>query len=217
MARPEVCLLDAYQTILFTDYAPYADELPRMADVSSDALYSAFARVAPLLTVGRATVVQAFAEALEICGVVPRPELTRALAAKSRELLLKTGELYDDTLEFLHSAREHGIKLAIVSNCDENTRALLDELGVTPLVDALVLSSEVRVAKPSAKIYTTALHQLGARPADALFVDDNSRFCLAAQELGLDARRIARGREVSPVPGLTTVRSLREIEPLLWD
>jgi HAD superfamily hydrolase (TIGR01509 family) len=202
---------------LYTDYAPYADELPRMADVSQEALYPAFARVAPLLTVGRITVVQAFTEALEICGVVPRPALTRALAAKSRELLLKTGRLYDDSLAFLRSAREHGVRVAIVSNCDENTRALLDELGVTPLVDALALSCEVHAAKPAAKIYTTALHQLGARPADAVFVDDNATFCAAAQELGISAVRIVRGRVVSDVPGLATVRSLDEAAPLFWE
>jgi putative hydrolase of the HAD superfamily len=217
MAGPRVCLLDAYQTILHTDFEPYAEVLPRLADVPAEDLYSAYARVAPLLTVGKTTVRQAFAEVLEISGVVPRPELTRALAAKSRELLLKAGELYDDVLPFLHSARAHGVKVAIVSNCDENTRDLLTELGVTPLVDALVLSCEVHAAKPSAKIYTEALHRLGARPEQALFVDDNARFCAAAQELGLAAVRITRDGEINPVPGLTTVRSLSEVEPLLWD
>jgi HAD superfamily hydrolase (TIGR01509 family) len=217
MARPEVCLLDAYQTILHTDFAPYVDELPRLAGVPAETLYAAFAEVAPLLTVGRNTIAQAYAEALEISGVVPRPELTRALAAKSRELLLKSGQLYDDVLPFLRSAREHGVKVAIVSNCDENTRALLDELGITPLVDALVLSCEVHAAKPTKKIYEAALHELKARPAQGLFVDDNSRFCAAAQELGVAAVRIARRREVSDVPGLTTVRSLDEVAPLFWD
>jgi HAD superfamily hydrolase (TIGR01509 family) len=217
MAGPKVCLLDAYQTILHTDFEPYAEVLPRLADVPAENLYSAYARVAPLLTVGKSTVRQAFAEVLEMSGVVPRPELTRALAAKSRELLLKAGGLYDDVLPFLHSAREHGVRVAIVSNCDQNTRDLLAELGVTPLVDALVLSCEVHAAKPSAKIYTEALHRLKARPEDALFVDDSARFCAAAQELGISAVRIARLGEATPVPGLTTVRSLGEVEPLLWD
>jgi HAD superfamily hydrolase (TIGR01509 family) len=217
MVRPEVCLLDAYQTILHTDFTPYSGELPRLADVPARELYGAYAQVAPLVTVGKATVPQAFAEALEICGVVPRPELTRALAAKSRELLLKAGQLYDDVLPFLRTARARGVKVAIVSNCDENTRDLLDELGVTPLVDDLVLSCEVHAAKPAAKIYTAALHRLKARPEQALFVDDNERFCAAAQELGLAAVRIGRGREVAPVEGMTTVTSLDEVAPLLWD
>jgi HAD superfamily hydrolase (TIGR01509 family) len=216
MPRPEVCLLDAYQTILHTDFAPHADELPRLAGVPAEQLYAAWAQVAPLVTVGRNTVAQGFAEVLELCGVVPRPELTRELAAKSRELLLKAGRRYDDVLPFLRSAREHGVKVAIVSNCDEHTRDLLTELGITALADALVLSCEVHAAKPTAKIYTAALHQLGARAQDAVFVDDNARFCAAAQELGIAARRITRDGEVTPVAGLTTVRTLAEVEPLLW-
>ena len=217
MARPEVCLLDAYQTILHTDFRPYVGELSGLAGVPAEELFSAYARVAPLVTVGKSSVTQAFAEALEISGVVPRPELTRALAAKSRELLLMAGQLYDDVLPFLRSARARGVKVAIVSNCDENTRDLLDKLGVTALVDELILSCEVHAAKPAGKIYTAALRQLGARPAQALFVDDNAGFCAAAQELGLAAVRIARRDEATPVPGLATVRSLDEVVPLLWE
>ncbi len=216
MSGPEVCLLDAYQTILRTDFRPYAGELPRLANVPPESLFAAFARIAPLVTVGKNTLPQAYAEVLEMCGVVPRPQLTRQLAAKSRELLLLAGHLYDDVLPFLHAARAHGVKVAIVSNCDENLRPLLAKFGVTPLVDALVLSCEVHAAKPSATIYTAALHKLRASPAAALFVDDNAEFCAAAQRLGLAATRIARGRQPEPVPGLATVGSLDEVAAQLW-
>ena len=215
MAQLEALLLDAYQTILHTDFAPYAQELPRLAGAPAESFYAAFAQVAPLVTVGQATVAQAFGEALTMCGIVPRPELERELAAKSRELLLKAGVLYDDVLPFLHEARRRGLKVAIVSNCDENTRDLLDELGVTPLVDTLILSCEVHSAKPEPKIYTAAPQARGTAPEAALFVDDNAGFCAAAQELGIAAARIARGQPRAEVPGLTTIRTLPELEPLL--
>jgi HAD superfamily hydrolase (TIGR01509 family) len=215
VAQLEACLLDAYQTILYTDFAPYSDELPRLAGVPADRFYAAYARVAPLVTTGRHTRRQAFAETLTMCGIVPRPELTRELAARARELLLAAGQRYDDVLPFLRFAREHQIKVAIVSNCDENTRALLAELKVTTLVDALALSCEIHAAKPDKKIYQVALHKLGVRPANALFVDDNALFCAAAAELGCTPVRIARNGDPEPVLGLTTVRSLSEVEPLL--
>ena len=41
--------------------------------------------------------------------------------------------------------RSRGVKTAIVSNCDENTRDFLVELGVAALADVLVLSCEVGV------------------------------------------------------------------------
>jgi putative hydrolase of the HAD superfamily len=215
VAQLEACLIDAYQTILHTDFAPYAGELPRLAGVPAETFYNAYVQVAPLVTVGKATVPQALGEVLTMCGIVPRPELERELADKSRELLLKAGRLYDDVIPFLRAARERGLKLAIVSNCDENTRDLLDELGITPLVDTLILSCEVHSAKPHAKIYTAALDALGVAPESALFVDDNARFCEAAQELGITAARITRGEPREPVPGLTTVRTLPELESLL--
>ena len=215
MAQLEALLLDAYQTILYTDFRPYAQELPRLAGVPAESFYSAYAQIAPLVTVGQTTVVQAFGEALTMCGVVPRPELERELADKSRELLLKAGTLYDDVLPFLHDARGRGLKIAIVSNCDENTRDLLDELGITALVDTLILSCEVHAAKPDPKIYTRALDALGAASESALFVDDNAGFCAAATKLGIAAARITRGRPQAEIPGLTTVRTLPELEPLL--
>lgn len=217
MARPQACLLDAYQTILHTDFGSYGDELPRLAGLPAEVLFSSYARVSPLVTVGKATVAEAFGEVLEMNGIVPRPELERTLAAKHREALLKAGQLYDDVLPFLHSARAAGIKIAIVSNCDENLRALLTELGVTPLVDAFALSCEVHAAKPEKQIYAAALHRLRLRPEQAVFVDDNASFCAGAQTLGLTALRIAHAGEVTPVPGLTTIRSLAELEPLLLE
>jgi HAD superfamily hydrolase (TIGR01509 family) len=215
MAQLEALLLDAYQTILYTDFRPYVRELPRIAGVPAESFYAAYAQISPLVTVGKTTVAQAFGEALTMCGVVPRPELERELADKSRDLLLKAGVLYDDVLPFLHGARMSGLKVAIVSNCDENTRDLLDELGITPLVDTLILSCEAHSAKPDTKIYTAALDALGAAPEAALFVDDNASFCAAATELGIAAVRITRGKPQPPIPGLTTIRTLPELEPLL--
>lgn len=217
MARVEAVLLDAYETILHTDFAPYSGELPRLAGVPAAQFYAAYQRVAPLVTTGQHTRRQAFAETLKLCGIVPRPEVTRQLAIRARELLLLAGQLYDDVLPFLRFAREHGIKVAVVSNCDENTRALLAELQVTSLVSALALSCEVHAVKPHDKIYRVALHKLGVRPASALFVDDNAEFCAGATRLGCAAVRIARDREPSPLPGLATIRSLTEIKPLLLD
>jgi len=75
------------------------------------------------------------------------------VADKSRELLLASARLYDDVLPFLRMLRSGGVRIAIVSNCDENTRDLLVELGVAALADALVLSCEVGTAKPAKAIF----------------------------------------------------------------
>ena len=161
MARLDACLLDAYDTIVHTDFSAHRNELPKLAGISADAMFREFSRLAPALSVGEISITEAYAEILRACGVEPRPDLVRAMADRSRELLLLSGRLFNDVLPFLRTLKSRGIKIAIVSNCDENTRDLLVELGVAALADALVLSNEVGAVKPAAQIYQDALGVLG--------------------------------------------------------
>jgi putative hydrolase of the HAD superfamily len=207
----EACLIDAYGTIVHTDFGAHRAELPVMAGIPADAMYAEFGRLAPALTVGELSMAEAFERILRACGVEPAPWLVRALTDKSRELVLAAGRLYDDAPPFLRALRSRGVKTAIVSNCDENTRPLLVELGVAALVDTLVLSCEVGAAKPEPKIYLRALDQLGVAAGEVLFVDDNPDFCAAATALGISAVRIVRDGS----GGQAQVRSLREVEPMI--
>jgi len=212
----EACLIDAYGTILHTDFSAHRTELPGMAGIPADAMYAEFARLAPALTVGELSMAEAFARILKACGAEPEPGLVRSLADKSRELLLTAGRLYEDALPFLRALRARGVRTAIVSNCDENTRPLLVSLGVAALADALVLSCEVGVAKPDAEIFRDALDRLGVRADATAFVDDNAEFSTAAAALGISAAQIVRdgsgGKTAWHGP---VVRSLRDVEAML--
>lgn len=216
MARLDACLLDAYDTIVHTDFSAHRNELPKLAGISADAMFREFRRLAPALSVGEISITEAYAEILRACGVEPRPDLVRAMADRSRELLLLSGRLFDDVLPFLRTLKSRGIKIAIVSNCDENTRDLLVELGVAALADALVLSNEVGAVKPAAQIYQDALGVLGVTAGAALFVDNNATYCAGATALGIQAVQIVRkAREAEGVEGTAVVRSLSELEVLL--
>jgi putative hydrolase of the HAD superfamily len=211
VGRFDACLVDAYNTIVYTDYAPYRDELPALAGLPADVLYGEFRRLGPAVGTGRMTLAQAFAAILQAGGAEPRPGLIRALTARTRELLLTTARLYDDALPFLRELRSLGVKVAIVSNCDENTRPLLAASGVAALADALILSCEVGAEKPQAAIYQQALDRLGVPAEAALFIDDNAAFCAGAGELGISALRIVRGQAGGHPPGDGVVTSLTEV------
>lgn len=217
VARVEACLLDAFGTILTCDFTAHTRELPVLAGIPADAMYQEFARIAPALTDGRLSMAAGYGRILRACGAEPRPELVRALADRGMELLLASGRLFGDVLPFMAGLRARGIKVAIVSNCDEQGRGLLDWLGVTPLADALVLSCEVGAAKPSARIFLRALQVLGVSAGAALFVDDNPGFCAAAAALGIRAAQIVRGEPGAEVraDGITVVRSLADVEAML--
>jgi putative hydrolase of the HAD superfamily len=154
---------------------------------------------------------------LRACGAEPRPGLVQALMDRGTELLLANGRLFDDVLPFMAGLRARGIKIAIVSNCDEQARGLLGSLGVTPLADALVLSCEVGAAKPAARIFHRALEALRVSAGAALFVDDNPDFCAGAAALGIGTVRIDRGEPAAEAPAGDTavVRSLADVEAML--
>jgi putative hydrolase of the HAD superfamily len=218
VARVEACLLDAFGTILTCDFTAHTRELPVLAGIPADAMYNEFARIAPALTDGRLSMAAGYDHILRTCGAEPRPELVRALVDRGMELLLASGRLFDDVLPFMAGLRARGIKVAIVSNCDEQARGLLGSLGVTPLADALILSCEVGAAKPSARIFERALEALGVSAEAALFVDDNPGFCAQAAALGLRTAQIDRDGRRADVPAgaATVIRSLAELDAMLY-
>lgn len=215
MADFEACLLDAFGTIVSTDFSGHRGELPALAGIPADAMYAEFGRLAPGLTVGELSMAEVFERILRACGVAPAPGLVSALTDKSRELVLASGRLYDDVLPFLRTLRALGVRTAIVSNCDENTRDLLVELGVAALVDTLILSCEVKAAKPAPEIYRAALERLGVTPDAAIFVDDNPASCAGAAALGISAVQITRGEPRLDGEAAAGIRSLRELEPMI--
>ena len=186
------CLFDVFETVLSVDQVRHATLLAERAGVSADAFADAAGRWGPLVTDGRATLADAMSAVLGDCGAEPDPGTVAELVAADRELIVELAVVHPDTVPFLEALRAAGTRTAFVSNCAENARHLLDELGLARLVDALVLSCEVGVAKPAAEIYRAALDRLDV-PADrALLVDDRQEYCDGATALGMAAVRIDR-------------------------
>ena len=115
-------------------------------------------------------------------------------------------------MPFLQILRSSGVRVALVSNCIENTRQLLSEFGITALAGAVVLSCEAGCAKPDARIYQAALDQLGVTAAAAVFIDDQPGYCASAAAMGMTAVQIARLETPLPAPaaGAAVISSLLE-------
>ncbi len=95
-----------------------------------------------------------------------------------------------EAIEALHAVRKD-VRKVLVSN----TNALHWEgvLRVAPIkdyFDTLVLSHEAGCRKPSPRFFETALLCAGARPKDALFVDDKIEFVNAAASCGIESFQI---------------------------
>ena len=224
MPRLEACLVDAYDTILTCDFSILRNQLSALAGISPDTWQVEYARIGPLVSDGRLSKAEAFARLLRAAGREADPGLVAELVRQDQELLLAHARLYDDTIPFLRGLRDRGIKIAIVSNCTENTRPLLVKHGVDALADALVLSCEVRSAKPAAEIFRCALDRLGVAAEAAVFVDDQPGYCAGSVAAGIRAVQIVRadldGQSLDgqvPAAGTMVVRSLPEVEALFGE
>jgi putative hydrolase of the HAD superfamily len=216
VAEPQACLVDVYDTLLSCDFVAHRTELPSLAGLPPEAWVAEYSQLRVALGTGQMSKAEGFERILRASGAEPRPDLVRALVDLDRKLLLRSARLYDDALPFLLGLRSRGIKIAIVSNCSEHTRDLLESNGVAALADALVLSCEVGTEKPAAEIFTYALDRLGVPAGRAVFVDDQPSYCAGAMALGITAVQIARGELDGKVPseGTMVVRALPEVEDL---
>jgi putative hydrolase of the HAD superfamily len=222
--RLEACLVDAYDTIVTCDFSILRNELSALADISPDTWQVEYARIGALVSDGRISKAEAFTQVLQAAGREARPGLVAELVRQDQELLLANARLFDDTIPFLHRLRDRGIKIAIVSNCTENTRPLLVKHAVDALADALVLSCEVGSAKPAAEIFRYALDRLGVTAEAAVFVDDQPGYCAGSMAAGIRAVQIVRaglnGQGLDgqvAAPGTMVIRSLPEVEALFGE
>jgi putative hydrolase of the HAD superfamily len=214
--RLEACLVDAYDTIVTCDFGPLRQGVPDLAGIPVAAWEQEYGLVSLPLNDGRMSKAQAFRQIMANAGTEAPEDLVAEMVRRDQELLLAHSRLFDDAVPFLTRLRDRGIKIAIVSNCTENTRAMLVATGVDKLADELVLSCEVLSAKPSPGIYQHALRVLGVPAEAAVFVDDQARFCAGSVAVGIRAAQIVRGEPDGqrPAEGITLVRSLSEVEAM---
>ena len=72
----------------------------------------------------------------------------------------------------LETLRGLGLRLAVVSNSNGSVARLLESLGLTRWLDAVVDSGVVGFEKPDPRIFHHAAAALGVEPADAVHVGD---------------------------------------------
>lgn len=213
----EACLVDVYDTILDSGFHARTRELTALAGANAALWYAEWNRQHIERDLGLLSVEESFARLLRASGIDPRPDLVAGLVEMDAELMVACARLYDDTIGFLTELRARGIRIALVSNCSQHTRQLLNDLGVAPLADAVVLSCEVGAVKPSPEIYLRALGDLGVAAAGALMVDDQPSYCAGAQAAGLKAVQMIRPdlEERLPRSDFPVVHSLMDVTPLL--
>jgi putative hydrolase of the HAD superfamily len=82
--------------------------------------------------------------------------------------------LFDEVIPTLQLLHQHS-RLWVLSNFDKRLRHILAGHGIDSLFEGIIISSEVGVAKPDARIFTEALRQGRVTAEQALHVGDEAR------------------------------------------
>jgi putative hydrolase of the HAD superfamily len=124
---------------------------------------------------------------------------------------------FPEVIETLHHLRRLEIRLGIITNGSMRLQeAKISRLGVSGLMDVVLISEREGVRKPDAEIFHRALGRLGVSPSDAWFVGDNPEDDVAgAAAAGL--RSFWRQCDDCPRPAAAceTIRSLDELLPFV--
>jgi putative hydrolase of the HAD superfamily len=115
---------------------------------------------------------------------------------------------YPEVPGVLRELRARGATVVVVSNWDVSLHDVLERTGLRALVDAVVTSAELGVAKPDARIFEHAMALAGAPPTGSLHAgDDLEADVEGARAAGITPVFVARDGEAAP-PGVRTIPTL---------
>ena len=109
-----------------------------------------------------------------VCQELKKPDLAQELYRLTLEEKRPAHwTAFPFSLEVLKHLREQGVRTGLISNWDPSCRQVLEENGLIPYLDPIVISSEVGIEKPDRRIFEKALELSGERGENCLYVGDN--------------------------------------------
>jgi beta-phosphoglucomutase len=97
---------------------------------------------------------------------------------------LTRADLLPGVLATLVALRGRGVRIAVGSS-SKNTRLILDRIGLTDQMDAVVDGNDITESKPDPKVFLVAAEHLGLKPAECLVVEDATAGIEAARRAGM--------------------------------
>lgn len=102
-------------------------------------------------------------------------------------------EVFPEVPGVLAALRAEGCRLVVVSNWDISLHDVLEQTGLAEGLHGVVISAELGVAKPDARIFERALEVAGVHACNALHVgDDPVADVQGAQAAGVEALLVDR-------------------------
>jgi putative hydrolase of the HAD superfamily len=136
-------------------------------------------------------------------------ELATRTAAAYREAYIASRREVTGAAALLEEVRRHARVVIVSNNLLFEQQEKLRDCGLDRHVDILVVSEEVGVSKPHARIFEVALERAECEPAEAVMVGDSwENDVQGARALGVRAIWFNRDEAVSPDPDVEVIHSL---------
>jgi 2-haloacid dehalogenase len=118
------------------------------------------------------------------------PERRELIAAFWDRWTETLGDAIEPTVEILGDLRRAGVRLFALSNWSAETFPLArPRYPFLEWFEGIVISGELRLVKPDARIFRHLLERYGLDPASTIFIDDSEANVRTARELGMTAIR----------------------------
>lgn len=124
-------------------------------------------------------------------------------------------QLYPETKETLQALKNHGHRLGIISNNNDDLYKQLNMLQLSEYFDSITYSQESGANKPDPTIFQIALKRTGCSSNEAIHVGDSyEKDVLGARNIGITPILVDRGDRHSDADCLR-IKDLREVENCL--
>lgn len=124
-------------------------------------------------------------------GRITFPEFVKKVSMLARTDYEYTYRFIDDTpaneelLEFIAQNLKGKYKVGMLSNAGDNWLNTMFTKRQNQLFDQVVLSYMIGYAKPDKRAYKSIIDKLEIEPHEAVFIDDQPKYIVGAEEFGL--------------------------------
>ncbi|AWI10935.1 haloacid dehalogenase [Caldibacillus thermoamylovorans] len=127
---------------------------------------------------------------------------------------------FPDTIRTLQELKRMGIGVGLISNWNDTARQVLQENNIFPLLDHVVISSELQIEKPDRRIFEHAIELAGISPERSLYIGDNYYDdVVGSRKVGMDSILINPfdwiGIEELASEDVTIISNVKELLPVL--
>lgn len=152
---------------------------------------------------------------LSEAGIKPEVELIKDIIGRWYNYGFKL-VLFDDALPAIKELSSNGLILGLISNIERDISPLLEELGLSELLEVVATSLETGYTKPNPEIFKAALEKAGVKPEESVFVGDQYEVdVLGSESAGMKGILLDRSNNFAKAYHCPRINSLLQLKNYL--